>query len=169
MYCKNCGSEMADDAIFCSHCGTKLIEDTITDTVADHVDVPAPEEAAAPIQSPGKEMIREAVESASVAPAPAEEAPRKPFLEEMQWNVSEYPDSNTIEKTEDINFDWNADPEEIPEPAPAIPVVPPQPEVKEPARSAESARVAELFDRVVPSEETLRSNQETAAKMFGSL
>ena len=27
MYCKHCGSEMPDDAIFCSHCGTRLIAD----------------------------------------------------------------------------------------------------------------------------------------------
>ena len=27
MYCKHCGAEIADDAIFCSQCGTKQIED----------------------------------------------------------------------------------------------------------------------------------------------
>ena len=28
MFCKNCGKEMADDAIFCNHCGQKVIVDS---------------------------------------------------------------------------------------------------------------------------------------------
>ena len=44
----------------------------------------------------------------------ADDAPRKPVFEEFQWNVEDYP-ARAVEKTEDIDFDWSADPREIPD------------------------------------------------------
>ena len=120
MICKNCGYEMPDDAVFCSHCGTKLVAET-----------PEPAEKAAPAEAP------KAPEVKKEAPAPKAEpeTPRKPFMEEMRWDVSEYPDSNVIEKTDDIDFDWNADPTKIPDQAPKRP----QPRVQQTPAQAHTA------------------------------
>ena len=90
MYCSKCGSQIADGSRFCSFCGAPV---EVVPAVA-----PEPEVPAAP------------------APAPAEPEPepvRKPFIEEINWNVNEYPTTDTIEKTDDIDFDWSADPAEI--------------------------------------------------------
>ena len=38
---------------------------------------------------------------------------RRHFIEDMNWNVNEYPTTDTIEKTDDIDFDWGADPAEL--------------------------------------------------------
>ena len=151
MLCKHCGSEMPDEAIFCSHCGTRLIE--------AEPEIP---EAAAP-ETPAEEPVQEPAQpkAAPQAPAaPAQEPPRKPFLEEMQWDVSEYPDSNVVEKTEDINFDWNTDPDKVPDAIPrrAEVIRPPQPPKTE-TKSPEGIRVAEIFDRVVPTEEVKEARE----------
>lgn len=149
MYCKNCGSEVADDAIFCSYCGTRL----------------EPQEA--PKAEPAEKQMKDNTEVAAPVQKkeePAQEAPRKPFLEEMQWDVSEYPDSSTIEKTEDINFDWNADPDSIPD-RPVRPVVVPQPQPQQekpaPPKTQETIRVSEIFDRVVPVKEVAKASKKT--------
>ncbi len=88
MYCSKCGKEIADGSRFCSFCGSPVAE------------MPSP------VQEP---------EVPEVTPEPeAEPEPvRKPFIEEINWNVNEYPDTDTIEKTDDIDFDWSADPAEI--------------------------------------------------------
>lgn len=92
MYCRNCGSEIAEGSRFCNHCGSPI-------------EIAVQPEVSKPI------MFDE--------PAPAvdleEPVTRKPVFEEFQWNVSEYPDRNIVEKTEDINFNWNADPATIPD------------------------------------------------------
>ena len=89
MYCSKCGKEIADGSRFCSFCGSPVAE------------MPSP------VQEP---------EVPEVTPEPeAEPEPvRKPFIEEINWNVNEYPDTDTIEKTDDIDFDWSADPAEDP-------------------------------------------------------
>ena len=151
MYCKHCGSEMPDDAIFCSHCGTRLVpvEEPRQSAVQEHEPLPA----TAPEVKP----------AAPAAGKTAEEPPRKPFLEGMQWNVSEYPDSNVIEKTEDIDFNWNTDPDTVRDHAsyratPQLQPKQPQPKKPEaPAKSPEGIRVSEIFDRVVPAEEVRAS------------
>ncbi len=90
MYCRNCGSEIADGSRFCSNCGNPV-------TIAAQPEITEPE-----------------VKRQPISPEPIEEAPvRKPLFEEFQWNVSEYPDRNVVEKTEDIDFNWNADPASI--------------------------------------------------------
>ena len=72
----------------------------------------------------------------------------------MQWDVSEYPDSSVIEKTEDIDFNWNTDPELIPDVVPKRPAPRPQPEQpRREQKSPEGIRVSEIFDRVVPAQE----------------
>ena len=32
------------------------------------------------------------------------------YIDEIKWNVSEYPDQNAVEKTEEIDFNWNTEP-----------------------------------------------------------
>ena len=159
MFCKNCGSQIADDAIFCSHCGTRLVEETPAAAPVEQVTEPAGidvQQVAAQAGAP--------IQDAATQTEP--EIPAKPFLEGMEWNVSEYPDSNAVERTEDINFEWNLDPNEIRgdvaeelraaapapvEPEPVVPVVP------EPPVSPARERVNEVFDRVVPEEEAKAS------------
>lgn len=87
MYCSKCGNQIADGARFCSFCGA-----------------PVAETSAAP-EMPGKPAT-------PVEPEPVEE-PRKTVFEEFNWNVNEYPDRNSVGKTEDIDFDWGADPDDI--------------------------------------------------------
>ena len=101
MYCKNCGKELAADAKFCMQCGTPVD------------DVPAPVQTA-PVQH-----TTEKAEPAK-APQPKAEpvdAPReRPVFDEIKWNVSEYPDQNAVEKTEEIDFNWNTEPVAAPQP-----------------------------------------------------
>lgn len=91
MYCNNCGSEIADGAKFCSNCGAPV-------TVQAK---PAPE----------PEVLHEtpAAEPEAVSDRPAE----RPSFAEFQWNVEDYPSRNSYEKTDDIDFNWNADPADI--------------------------------------------------------
>ncbi|MDO4528126.1 MAG: zinc ribbon domain-containing protein, partial [bacterium] len=158
MICTHCGKEIADDAIFCSQCGSRLVPETPVkpEAPAEPEEVPAPE-----VEEKAGEAADIWPKAASIPAAPAAaaavktepEAPRKPFLEEMQWDVSEYPDSNVIEKTDDIDFNWNTDPDKVEDPVPKA-VVRPRPTPKETApKSAESIRVSEIFDRVVPAQE----------------
>ena len=185
MYCKHCGSEVPDDALFCSHCGTKLAGEMpkaagspAMNSTAPETTVPpeAPAPAAARTAKEGAKGIPNAGNSASKltakpsAPqaAASAEKPRKPFLEEMRWNVSEYPDSNVIEKTEEINFDWNADPDKVPDSVPRRAQVRPQPRTpQEPKKSSESVRVAEIFDRVVPAGEVKAAASEVKKAASG--
>ena len=90
MYCRNCGNEIAEGSRFCNHCGNPV------------------EVAVKP------EITEQSVHIGTAAGKDVEpEFPRKPIFEEFQWNVSEYPDRNIVEKTEDIDFNWNADPATI--------------------------------------------------------
>ena len=93
MYCNNCGSEMAEGAKFCSNCGTPMT---------------APVK---PATSATPEPMHRGIDLTAT-----EEAPRKPIFDEFQWNVEDYPERNLVEKTEDIDFNWNADPADILEP-----------------------------------------------------
>ena len=91
MYCNNCGSEIADGAKFCSNCGTPVTMQTR----------PAPE----------PEVLQKtpAEEPDTVSDRPAE----RPSFAEFQWNVEDYPTRNSYEKTDDVDFNWNADPADI--------------------------------------------------------
>lgn len=100
MYCRNCGREIADGSRFCSFCGNAV----------EAAKEPEINVNAAQTQQEPEQNVQETVV-------------RKPLFEEFQWNVSEYPDRNAVEKTEDIDFNWNADPASIidtPKKAPAV-------------------------------------------------
>ena len=97
MYCRKCGRMIADDAAFCSYCGTP--------TAVEPVEPEFPSE---PV-----EEVAPAPEVPVAEPAPEEIVSRKPIFDEFQWNVNDYPDNTSYVKTEDVNFDWNADPNEI--------------------------------------------------------
>ena len=88
MFCSNCGKQIADGSKFCSFCGAT-------------VEVPTAPAYEAPVAS-------------SAAEFEPKEEPRKPVFETIDWNVNEYPSTDTsAKKTEDIDFDWGADPKDI--------------------------------------------------------
>ena len=106
MYCKNCGKEIADSSKFCSFCG-QLIES----------------ERSAPVSDPSAELFKAASVQAGAEAhtgtgrneADEDIFSKKPIFDEFHWNVDEYPGRRTG-KTEDVNFDWNARPQDIPDP-----------------------------------------------------
>lgn len=103
MYCNNCGNEIAEGSRFCSHCGTPVT-----------AEAPKQSDAAAAITTAAAEPEKTPAPSVEAQTGVEAEASRRPFLEEFDWHVEDYPGQST-EKTEDINFDWNADPNDIPD------------------------------------------------------
>ena len=101
MYCKNCGKELAADAKFCMQCGTPVD------------DVPAPVQTA-PVQHTTEKA--EPVKAPQPKAEPVETPRQRPVFDEIKWNVSEYPDQNAVEKTEEIDFNWNTEPVAAPQP-----------------------------------------------------
>lgn len=99
MYCNNCGNEIAEGSKFCSQCGTPVTQQTPK----------VPEKP-----DPGKAVT--AADEKGV-PVAENETKKKPFFEEINWNIEGYPGQGP-EKTEDINFDWNANPKDIPDSIP---------------------------------------------------
>ncbi len=100
MYCKNCGCEIADGAKFCSQCGT-LVESE-------------PQTAAGTPEH--LEEMNGTQESSLHEQAAADvpyEAPRKTVIEDVPWDVGDYPSRDRVEKTEDVNFNWHARPSDI--------------------------------------------------------
>lgn len=83
MFCNKCGKQIAEGSMFCNFCGAP---------------VEVPVEPAAP------EVLAE---------EPAAKNSEKPVFEEFNWNVNDYPSKDKIKKTEDIDFDWNADPKDV--------------------------------------------------------
>ncbi len=155
MYCRNCGSEILEGSRFCNHCGSPV------------------EPAAAPAApEPG---VNAGAES---QPEIEEPVVRKPIFEEFQWDVSEYPDRNNVAKTEDINFNWNADPASIAEaPRGAEPIIQPEQnvvtgktleeEILRPAeqqKTPEEMSAAERIDKFY----TFNSKNEAFQKLINS-
>ena len=149
MYCRNCGSEIADGSKFCNHCGSPV--------EAAAAVVPEPVMPAEPVMDIKTE----------------EPVVRKPLFEEFQWNVSEYPDRNNVEKTEDINFNWNADPSTIPDTprkVAAEPVIKGEDLEKElfkqiqPERKPENMSAAERIDKFY----TFNSKNEEFQKLINN-
>ena len=101
MYCKNCGKELAADAKFCMQCGTPVD------------DVPAPVQTA-PVQHTTEKA--EPVKAPQPKAEPVETPRERPVFDEIKWNVSEYPDQNAVEKTEEIDFNWTTEPVAAPQP-----------------------------------------------------
>ncbi|MBR4766475.1 MAG: zinc ribbon domain-containing protein [Clostridia bacterium] len=60
MYCKKCGSEMNDDALFCSKCGEKFIKEEIPAVTAEPVENASgyAEEAAVPAEGVKEKFIK---------------------------------------------------------------------------------------------------------------
>lgn len=101
MYCNNCGKEIAEGSKFCSQCGTPVEAEPQKDPDAAAVITTA---ETAPETSGETESASDSSESAV----------KRPFLEEFDWHVEDYP-GHKKEKTEDVDFDWNADPKDIPD------------------------------------------------------
>ena len=95
MFCRKCGRIIADDAAFCSYCGAPVVAEPEVPEVPEVMETPEAAEIAP--EFPVEEPVVEA--------APEESAPRKPIFEEFHWNVNDYPDYNSVEKTEDIDVD----------------------------------------------------------------
>ena len=99
MYCKNCGSEIAEGANFCSQCGT-LVESAPQQTAASVMhDIPAAEQTGS---------LHE-----HAAADETYESPRKTVIEDVPWDVGDYPSRDRVEKTEEINFNWHARPADL--------------------------------------------------------
>ncbi len=112
MYCNNCGKEIADGSKFCSYCGSPVTAETEAPQKYDA------SEAAAPVEQETRETAAAPAEEIRQTKSDDTDAPRKPLFDEFKWNVEEYPEpGKEAGKTEDINFDWNADPNEIPDAA----------------------------------------------------
>jgi len=119
MYCNNCGSEIADGSKFCSNCGSPLAANVTQNAAANEQEAPAEQKAAPagtrPLSSSEGEKPSAAADNANIkTDIEKEDMPQRRSFAEFQWNVEDYPDSSS-EKTEDINFDWNADPRDIPD------------------------------------------------------
>lgn len=108
MYCKNCGSEIADGSKFCSNCGQPVTDQGGRNAAAVSA---ASNEAAG-----STDVVKNSGRKSEDAKTTAEETPARPVFDEFNWNVEDYPDRNAVEKTEDINFNWNANPKDIPDP-----------------------------------------------------
>lgn len=150
MYCKNCGKEIPAGAKFCMQCGTPV------------EDVPEPVQTAP-------------VEPAATQPEPVKETPQpeataeqvtkeRPSFDEFQWNVSDYPDRNAVEKTDDINFNWHTDPAPAAAEIPAAVQAPAQD--PEPIREAVQKPVEEPV-RKPAQEESVLSGQNLDSAIFG--
>ena len=85
MFCKHCGSQIADDAIFCSKCGTRLVDDV---PPAPQVQQPEVGEQQVQTQISAEPQISVQEQAAAAPISDAQETPAKPFLEGMEWNVS---------------------------------------------------------------------------------
>lgn len=116
MYCKNCGKELMTDARFCMFCGTP-VTGTSTRAVDDVMEEPELDtKSVSEHKSNDKDFASILFDDEPQAEEPKRERTKINF-DEINWNVSEYPDtSEDVHKTEDIDFNWNADPADIPEP-----------------------------------------------------
>ena len=102
MYCMNCGKEIAEGSRFCMYCGSP-VEIIPAEPVKKEIITETPEPLEGDILKTEESQLKTSRE--------------RHVFDEINWNVSEYPDSNeSIQKTDDIDFDWNASPDDIPEP-----------------------------------------------------
>lgn len=94
MFCRNCGTQLKDDAKFCSGCGLQLQEIPVADTAADREQAAAPVEETV-ISQPGEEQTAEpapeVAEEQTAAPAPeaVEEQPAEPAPEAQEEQVAQ--------------------------------------------------------------------------------
>ncbi|MDO4485565.1 MAG: zinc-ribbon domain-containing protein [Bacillota bacterium] len=137
MYCNNCGSEIADGGKFCSNCGAPV----------------APAAKPEPVIEAAPEPLAE-----KSAPETPERSVRRMSFDEFQWNVEDYPDRNNIGKTDDVDFNWHADPADIQSVSGrgntgAAPVS--EPPVKEPAPADNDVLQTE---RIIPKDTDLHNS-----------
>lgn len=159
MYCKSCGSEIANDAKFCSNCGTR-VEAAPQAGGANTATAAAMQQASSEIKREERPVPKSVPATAS---AELDPAGRKAVFDEFQWNVSDYPSHDTVEKTEDVDFNWNADPNDIPDPkAPAAPQGerPAQPAAPTRAETPETINAANL-EQAVFEEKTAMPDPES--------
>lgn len=116
MYCKNCGKELTADARFCMFCGAQVTE-AVTKPVDNLMEEPELDtKSVSEHTSSDKDFASILFDDEPKAETPKSERTKMNF-DEINWNVSEYPDtSEDVHKTEDINFNWNANPADVPEP-----------------------------------------------------
>ena len=95
MFCNKCGNQIMDGARFCSFCGTPIVEE--------------PQQTVQP-----KEAEAYVVQEEVPAEIPAEpETSGSSVFEEFNWGTSDFPSIDNVAKTEDVDFNWNADPSDI--------------------------------------------------------
>ena len=142
MICEKCGKEIADGSFFCMFCGS-------------------------PVSAPAEPVEIEPKEEPVDLGLPTEEepiTPRKPFIEDFNFDVKDYPDAREVKKTDDIaDFDWEADPSKITDTffgrskKPAEPA----PEIEIPTPKAED------FKMPAPSEPQTVSTLDLQKAIFG--
>lgn len=89
MFCSNCGKNISDDSKFCRFCGSPVEAVEIADSFAE-ADIDAKED-----------FIHE-----------EKTVEKTGNFDEFQWNIQGYP-AEGVEKTEDVDFNWNANPSDI--------------------------------------------------------
>ena len=120
MFCRNCGKPIPEDARFCMYCGTPVEtatseiedQDVATEVLPEAENVYQTEPEAEATQP--DDMFGGSDEVQEPEPEPVKK--ERPVFDEINWNVEEYPDSETVTKTEDVDFNWNANPADIPDP-----------------------------------------------------
>lgn len=90
MFCSNCGKNIADGSKFCRYCGAPVMPAEEFETKAEEVKTPTEE-----IKPEQTEPVRESRS-----------------FDEFKWDVQDYP-AGEVEKTEDVDFNWNANPDDI--------------------------------------------------------
>lgn len=93
MFCSNCGSKISDDSKFCRYCGAPVASASGFEKAVE--DVQEPPEAVIPKE-----------------PEHIETAADTRIFDEFKWDVTDYP-GGKVEKTEDVNFNWDANPADI--------------------------------------------------------
>ena len=90
MYCKKCGREISSDAKFCSYCGHKVEEikekEKPEKEIKTKADVPEPKINS---EEKGQKMAQDF------------------HIESFNWDLEGFP-SNTTEKTDEIDFNWDS-------------------------------------------------------------
>lgn len=157
MYCKNCGKEIADGSKFCSYCGSS-------------VEALPQAEAVKPVAEPVVEPSIHTEPESKQSDSDRNDnilSMRKPVFEEFQWNVSEYPDRNVVEKTEEIDFNWNANPADIPETprrvVKAAPAPAPEPKADEYTGGGETLKGENLESEVFGQAQPPNNREEMSA------
>lgn len=168
MYCKNCGSEISEDAKFCSQCGTPVAAEPKAAEPKAAESVTSAEIAAAGIDadmSPNVTSSQETDVQQESAEVEYQEEKERPVFEEFDWNITDYP-SRSKSKTDDIDFNWNANPNDIPD---DIPVSTPYTGTGTSERALHSERINEEINAEpeVAEENNVLKGEDLERSIFG--